>query len=369
LLYIQDNSLVQNFYREKLERAGFAVQSVSSVEEGLRRMENTLPDVVLLDPLLQEGDAVRSIASLRAAKGVGEIPMVVLPTIQRGLAESIEQLGRTKLVEAAGNIVANVLSAAADAVNMKVPDLGEVADDGRPDEGWRRAALNTAPAAVAEMRVTLHSVVRDPSGSEPLRTLLQNVHVLADRMSLLGPCAISRVASALEVLAYGLVEIPDRLEPLTLRSLGQAVDFLGALLETGNSLKPSSVGSAHVMIVEDEANARELIIMAMGLVGLTADGLDSPTASLAVLSGQACDLIFLDINLPEMNGFELCTKLREISFHEKTPVVFITGMNSFQNRVQSNLSGGNDFVGKPFNIAELGLKALIWVLRGQFGMT
>jgi len=86
------------------------------------------------------------------------------------------------------------------------------------------------------------------------------------------------------------------------------------------------------------------------------------------LSSQPCDLIFLDINLPEMNGFELCTKLRAMPLHEKTPIVFLTGMNSFQNRVQSNLSGGNDFVGKPFNVAELGVKALIWVLRGQFGL-
>jgi hypothetical protein len=36
--------------------------------------------------------------------------------------------------------------------------------------------------------------------------------------------------------------------------------------------------------------------------------------------------------------------------------------------VQSSLSGGNDFVGKPFNVAELGLKALIWVLKGQLGL-
>ncbi len=165
-----------------------------------------------------------------------------------------------------------------------------------------------------------------------------------------------------------LVQFPERLDQLTLRTLGQAVDFLGALLETKHATRTADLKSAHVMIVEDEANARELIIMAMSLVGLDADGLDSPAASLTVLSTQPCDLIFLDINLPEMDGFELCTKLRAMPLHEQTPIVFLTGMNSFKNRVQSNLSGGNDFVGKPFNIAELGLKALIWVLKGHFGM-
>jgi len=80
------------------------------------------------------------------------------------------------------------------------------------------------------------------------------------------------------------------------------------------------------------------------------------------------DLIFLDIGLPEMNGFDLCTKARTNALNDKTPIVFITGMTTFQNRVQSSLSGGSDFVGKPFNIPELGLKALIWVLKGQLAL-
>jgi DNA-binding response OmpR family regulator len=57
--------------------------------------------------------------------------------------------------------------------------------------------------------------------------------------------------------------------------------------------------------------------------------------------------------------------VRALPMHEKTPIVFITGTATFQNRVQSSLSGGNDFVGKPFNLSELGLKALIWIFKGQ----
>jgi DNA-binding response OmpR family regulator len=40
-------------------------------------------------------------------------------------------------------------------------------------------------------------------------------------------------------------------------------------------------------------------------------------------------------------------------------------MDSFQNRVQSTLNGGNDFIAKPFHLAELGVKALFWVFKGQ----
>jgi DNA-binding response OmpR family regulator len=106
----------------------------------------------------------------------------------------------------------------------------------------------------------------------------------------------------------------------------------------------------------------------MDIVGLKAKGSGTPNLGLSMLGAESCDLIFLDINLPEMNGFELCNKVRALPLHERTPIVFLTGMNSFQNRVQSNLSGGNDFIGKPFNVAELGVKALIWVMKGRLGL-
>jgi len=49
------------------------------------------------------------------------------------------------------------------------------------------------------------------------------------------------------------------------------------------------------------------------------------------------------------------------------PIVFLTGMTNFQNRAQSSLSGGNDFIGKPFHPLELGLKALLWINKGHLG--
>ncbi len=366
LLLIQDNSLVQNFYREKLERAGFAVHGVASVEEGIRRMEAAPTDFVVIDPLLPDGEAHQSIEAIRAGKDAGASQIFVLPTQQRFIAEAITQNARTHLLPFEANVAASLVQAAAKAADLELePDALRNCE---PDDRWRRTVLNAGPAVIAQIRQGLRELLRTPGNPEPLRTLLQTVHTVAAQMSLLGPSAISQVACAFEQLVYGLYQIPERMNELTLRTVGQAADFLAALLGSSDCLRKADLRSTRVMVVEDEGNARELIIAAMELVGLAADGLDTPGACLAVMSAERASLIFMDINLPEMNGFEVCAKLRAMPLHEHTPIVFLTGMNSFQNRVQSNLSGGNDFVGKPFNVAELGLKALIWVLRGQFGL-
>ena len=80
------------------------------------------------------------------------------------------------------------------------------------------------------------------------------------------------------------------------------------------------------------------------------------------------ELIFLDVNMPHMGGFELCQHIRQLAIHARTPIVFLTGLTTVENRVQSSLSGANDFVGKPFNLHELSVKALTLILKSSLGM-
>ncbi len=64
---------------------------------------------------------------------------------------------------------------------------------------------------------------------------------------------------------------------------------------------------------------------AMRMANLKSMAADAPSTALSALGVQGFDLIFLDVGLPEMTGFELCSKIRMLPLHEKTPIVFITG--------------------------------------------
>jgi CheY-like chemotaxis protein len=180
---------------------------------------------------------------------------------------------------------------------------------------------------------------------------------------------VFELASALTVFAGDLHKLPEQLNPSTLRTFGQAADFLATMLDDLHRGRTRAIDTARVLIVEDDAAAGQMIQAAMQFVGLRSVWADSPATSLDRLARESFDLIFLDVGLPQMSGFDLCSKVRTLELHEKTPVVFLTGMATFQNRVQSSLSGGNDFVGKPFNLPELGVKALIWVFKGHLGLT
>jgi DNA-binding response OmpR family regulator len=105
--------------------------------------------------------------------------------------------------------------------------------------------------------------------------------------------------------------------------------------------------------------------MSMETVMLRTQCAQEPSVALSELASGRFDLIFLDVSIPSMNGFELCQQIRQLALHATTPIVFITGMTTIENRVQSSLSGGDDFVAKPFNLHELSVKALTLLLKAS----
>jgi DNA-binding response OmpR family regulator len=90
-----------------------------------------------------------------------------------------------------------------------------------------------------------------------------------------------------------------------------------------------------------------------------------PEVALTALASTQCDLILLDVDLPGMNGFELSLRIRQIDRHVATPIVFVSALTSTKDKLLSNPNGANDFIAKPYNLTELGLKALTLILKAR----
>src|SRR5580700_10294793 len=65
------------------------------------------------------------------------------------------------------------------------------------------------------------------------------------------------------------------------------------------------------------------------------------------------DLILLDINMPEMNGYEVCERLKSNERLSDTPVIFLSALNEIQDKVKAFRSSGVDYISKPFQIEEV----------------
>ena len=106
-----------------------------------------------------------------------------------------------------------------------------------------------------------------------------------------------------------------------------------------------------VLVVDDEENIRFLVESALQLAGMETAGAEDGRAGLRLVSEFRPDLIVLDVMMPELDGFEVLQRLRDGG--SRTPVIFLTARDSTDDRVRGLTAGGDDYMVKPFAVAEL----------------
>ncbi len=358
ILLIANDPALCTFYGEALASSGFHVSVASSGADALLSLREAAISAVVMDLMLPGMSAAEFLQTLRADKATRPLPVIGLPTELEPLARAAVKSGLTKRLERFSNPVGAVVKALHAALDIRAGDLQA---SGEPPRLAGKVAI--LQNRVTTLRRSLQLATSSEVSTTRFSQLLQDLHDFSSLADLSGNKALFQMATALEALAFDLHQTPAGVTPSIWRTVGQGIDLLSHLLSR-TRVPSAPCGNTQIFVVEDDALARQLISSAVGLVGLSSVSAATPAAGLSILSVTAFDLIFLDVGLPKMNGFDLCAKVRALPLHEKTPIVFLTGASTFQNRVQSSLSGGNDFIGKPFNIAELGVKALLWTMKG-----
>ncbi|WP_195571849.1 response regulator transcription factor [Paenibacillus sp. 1001270B_150601_E10] len=106
-----------------------------------------------------------------------------------------------------------------------------------------------------------------------------------------------------------------------------------------------------VLVIEDEPTLARLLSYNLTLEGYATTVVDHGGLGLQTALNQTFDLIVLDIMLPGMNGFEVLSKLRQSG--NRTPVIILTARNAEEEIVQGLKHGADDYITKPFGVAEL----------------
>lgn len=389
ILIIEDDQIVANVYRNKFSLEGFDVDIAHDGVSGLESIRTFRPDAVVLDLMLPKMTGVDLMKKVRTDESLGKLPIIVFSnTYLTNMVQEAWKAGATKCLSKANctpkqllDVVRGTLSTsgAPAAKNGKpkevvnpVPTPSEQTEVGGAhdrdlafQEELRGEFTRALPATLMAVRGHLQSVIKSIDEATRLRhveEMFKRIHGITSNAGITGMLELAQMADGLEALLKELHQKPKNLNASTLRTIALAVDLLGTLsTRTGT---PAPLGThPRILVVDDEAISRRAVTYALERAKLKPTAVENAPAAYDLLIEKKFDLIFLDVDMPGMNGFELCSKLRTLSAHKSTPVVFVTSLNDLESRANSTMSGGNDFIAKPFLFLELTVKALGYLLR------
>ncbi len=114
-----------------------------------------------------------------------------------------------------------------------------------------------------------------------------------------------------------------------------------------------ATAGATVLAVDDSKVGRMMVDLVLKAAGFRVIGAASAKEALEMIEQIKPDLIVLDVRMPEMDGFELCKRIRERPAFRPVPIVFLSAACSLEERIRGLSVGGDDFIRKPFESAEL----------------
>lgn len=388
ILIIEDDQLVANIYRNKLAAEGFQVEVAGDGETGLASLQTARPDAVILDLMLPKLSGVELMKKVRAEPGLDKLPIIVFSnTYLTNMVQDAWKAGATKCLSKANcspkqliTIVRNVVHAGA-TVNGAHGDsasgqngsgqsststgVASAASGAVLGADPKKVFRETAPAALSAMRLLLQAVIKDKGADQVthLESMYRHARSITGKAALAGMAHTAQMGDAIEALLKELHDKPTTINASTLRTAAAALDFLQVLITRGESVEAAEAVAANILVVDDEAISRRAVTHALDRAKLKAVSVDNSKVAYDLISENKFDLIFLDVDMPGMNGYELCTRIRALPDYKSIPIVFVTGLSDFESRANSMMSGGNDFIAKPFLFIELAVKALVYVLR------
>jgi len=210
---------------------------------------------------------------------------------------------------------------------------------------------------------------KEPADAGALRELRNFFHRLAGSAGTVGHGMLARLAGACELAADQELERKAPLSKIAVRIFTEGLAGLDDVLETRTPAlgillpsAPKENGGARValedvpsrvLVVDDDlvsARSTEAVLRAAGF--LTASCCDPADVYEAILR-ESPDLIILDVLLGDVDGFDVCRKIRANPALQLVPIIFVTRRGDVEERVRGLQVGGNDYVAKPFDPPEL----------------
>jgi CheY-like chemotaxis protein len=412
VLLVDDDPIILKVYGDGLSRQGFHVTTVTDGLAAVQVLRINKPDVVVLDLMMPKLSGVEVLKFMRGQKELEALPVIVLsnaymdPLVQdaaglgaytgllkvkcnpTSLAVAIEEVLAGKsvrgnvdqlLAASPGPLPARPTSARVDPVpapqeaRQVQPTPGPRAPDSKDDEtdGRDRARhefLSNSQAILGNLRQLFNAYqnARDNKDRElRLQDFYRRVHFVTAMAGMSEYRSMGQLASAFEALLFAMLDKLPNLEPSLDRTTSMAFEFLQTLLERPPDFRIGLQQNSWVLVVDDDRLSNRLVVSALRNAQLQARGTEDPETAMRLLRERHYDLVLLDIEMPGIDGIELCKRLRALPGYEKTPVIYVTLHSDFETQAKTVLSGVNDLIAKPILPNELAVKVVIHLLKNE----
>ena len=195
---------------------------------------------------------------------------------------------------------------------------------------------NTAPVILQPQQLQEKTSI---SAYQSLCKLLNGNRTLRDLSVQLKTSPLQVVCSLLPYIQsgiFGLVEIPDLLE----------------IINPKNS-NDENTDSPLIACVDDSLMISHMMEQIISMAGYRFMAVNDPLDAVRVLISRQPDLIFLDVVMPRVNGYDLCAQLRRYPEFAETPIIFLTSNSGIIDRLRAKMVGSSDFLRKTVDADEL----------------
>jgi DNA-binding response OmpR family regulator/chromosome segregation ATPase len=400
ILIVDDDPFMQNLYRKALEREGFAILTALDGLAAVEMLPTLSVDLIVLDLMLPKIHGLKVLETIREDNLRKNLPVLILsnaylPDVAQKAMNAKATAGilksecspkrLVKIIRDIFNTPADSKSPAAtnswfssllggnarnsnqEARKASPPEtavaetatLSEVQDELK--KSWP-----TDISAIRENCLKYVKTVGSQESEEHLKNIYRQLRLVSARATM-GECSkISQLCNALEAMLFEHgFNLKRNMSPSVVQTMVQAVDCIEHLFKSGSLSAAPSARKTRVLLVDDDAVCNMVNDIALKRANFNTVCVAEGVAALALLENQSFDLIFLDVNMPVLSGFEVCEKLRKLPQCKDTPVIFVTLHGDFQSRAQGVLSGSNGFIAKPISPLELIVKALVFLQRSQ----
>jgi len=412
ILIIDDDRILAGIYRNKFTHAGYAVEVAESGEVGLGKLSKNVPDLVLLDLMLGDMNGLEVLQLLRQHPATKSLPVVVFSSaFMDNLMETAAAAGATKclsktscpphrLVDEVRAILPTPpppppTAGPGSAPPVVAPTVVRPPTIAAPSAAatpmpMRAAPLAAAAAAAAMSEHDISSTVRTDlldlirqrldeatrtlprwlnSAHVPaapyLGALYRSVHAIAGSAGLAGRLRLGQVAGAAEALLKELKITPAAVTASTLRTVSQAIELMPRIAHTSDAPEVEAFPSPLIAVIEPDAPHRAAICSALEKAQLRALQVETPDLALGLAQSNRFDLIIIEVEVPGLDGFDLCARLRATALNAQTPIVFLVSRDDVEARTVYTQAGATDFISRPILPIELAVKVLVHLHTGR----